>query len=371
MLASPAGCLEVAASAGLSGADADKKKACLALGERVAGIVAQSKAPAIINGPLENDPRFHGIQSLSSISSSIVYPLILEGELLGVLNVNRTVQLEAFTAADLRHATIFCSQITQAINNAALYRRLEDKILEIQNMEAQLIQSEKLAAIGQLSAGIAHEINNPLAGIMGFAEVVLKSDTLSAQQREDIETILQQSKRCGNIVKNLLQFSRRKKGAEKPTQLLPAVDAALQLAGFDLRRAKIEVVKDVPPDLPAVLGDQGQLEQVFLNLIMNARQAMEGAKSGKLIITGSAEGGLVTLRFQDNGLGIAAENLGKVFDPFFTTKPVGKGTGLGLSISYGIIEAHHGALRVESREGEGAAFIVTLPACKEAPNGQL
>ena len=206
---------------------------------------------------------------------------------------------------------------------------------------------------------------------MGFAEVVLKSDTLSAQQREDIETILQQSKRCGNIVKNLLQFSRRKKGAEKPTQLLPAVDAALQLAGFDLRRAKIEVVKDVPPDLPAVLGDQGQLEQVFLNLIMNARQAMEGAKSGKLIITGSAEGGLVTLRFQDNGLGIAAENLGKVFDPFFTTKPVGKGTGLGLSISYGIIEAHHGALRVESREGEGAAFIVTLPACKEAPNGQL
>jgi len=371
MLLGQEGCLKVAASSGLSDDEAERKKACLALGERVAGIVARDQVPAIINGPLEDDPRFSGIKSLCSICSSIVYPLILDGKLLGVLNVNRTRRLEAFTPGDLRHATIFCSQITQAINNAALYRQLENKIREIQEMQSQLLQAEKMAAIGQLSASIAHEINNPLAGIMGFAEIVLKSDTLSAGQREDIETILRQSKRCGDIVKNLLQFSRRKKGGVNPMNLPPVLDAALQLAGFDLRRAEVEVIKSLPPELPSVMGDPAQLQQVFLNLIMNARQALEGKKGGKLKILGSAEGGRVVLRFEDTRCGIPAENLGKVFDPFFTTKEAGKGTGLGLSISYGIIEAHHGTIRVESRVGEGSVFTITLPADGEVTNERV
>jgi signal transduction histidine kinase/ActR/RegA family two-component response regulator len=371
LLASPDGCLQFAASAGLSAQTDARKKSCLTLGERVAGEVARNGAPAMIQGPLAGDARFKDIPGLREIRSSIVYPLSLGGKVLGVLNVNRTAKEEPFNAADLRHATIFCSQISQAINNAALYRELEQKIAALHEMQAQLVQSEKMAAIGQLSAGIAHEINNPLSGIMGFAEMLLKSEGLGPQQREDVETILQQSARCGKIVKNLLQFSRLKKGAETAVELPAVLDAALQLAGFDLRRALVEVTRDLPPDLPAVSGDASQLQQVFLNLIVNAGHALEGKTGGKLIISAAAAGGAVTLRFQDNGCGIPAENLTRVFDPFFTSKPAGKGTGLGLSMSFGILQQHRGSIRVESEEGKGAAFIITLPVRGEAPDGTV
>lgn len=364
MLMTPEGRLALAAAAGCDAKEC--RKSCLALSERVADKAARGGEPVIINGPRTDAPEFLDRPGPRAFHSSIIYPLSMEGKLLGVLNVNRIGPGEPFTAADLRHATIFCSQISQAINNAALFRELEDRIKEIQEMQSQLVQSEKLAAIGQLSAGIAHEINNPLAGIMGFAELVLKSEGLSGQQREDIETIFKQSKRAGDIVKNLLQFSRIKKGKETPVNILPALEAALQLVGFDLKRAGIEVIKSLPLDLPAVMGDTVQLEQVFLNLIMNARQAMEDRKGGKLKILASAEGHNVILRFEDTGCGIAPENIGRVFDPFFTTKPAGKGTGLGLSVSYGIIKAHRGTIRAESQVGIGTAFIITLP--KAAPN---
>jgi len=368
LLMGPDNCFQYAASAGLPAETEARRRTCLELGERVAGKVAKGREPVIINGPLESDDRFLGMAGLREIRSSIVYPLILEGKVLGLLNVNRTAQKEPFTAADLRHATIFCSQISQAINNAALFRELEDRIKEIQEMQSQLVQSEKLAGIGQLSAGIAHEINNPLAGIMGFAEIVLKSDGLSPQQRGDIETILKQSRRCGDIVKNLLQFSRIKKGKDTPVNVLPVLEASLQLAGFDLKRANIGVIKSFPADLPLITGNAGQLQQVFLNLIMNARQAMEGKKGAELRILASGKEDGVILRFEDNGCGIPPENISKVFDPFFTTKAVGKGTGLGLSVSYGIIKAHHGIISVESRAGIGTAFIISLPVCKEAPD---
>jgi signal transduction histidine kinase len=201
--------------------------------------------------------------------------------------------------------------------------------------------------------------------------MLLKSEGLGPQQREDVETILQQSARCGKIVKNLLQFSRLKKGAETAVELPAVLDAALQLAGFDLRRALVEVTRDLPPDLPAVSGDASQLQQVFLNLIVNAGHALEGKTGGKLIISAAAAGGAVTLRFQDNGCGIPAENLTRVFDPFFTSKPAGKGTGLGLSMSFGILQQHRGSIRVESEEGKGAAFIITLPVRGEAPDGTV
>lgn len=358
--------LAVAAAAGL---DDDKRgKARLAIGERVAGKVARDSVPVIIDGPLDKDPRFSDIDSIRDIRSAIVLPLVIEGRLLGVLNANRTVREMPFTASDLRYASVFCAQITQAIHNATLYRELDDKIQEIRRMQAQLVQSEKLAAIGKLAAGVAHEINNPLTGIMGFAELMLQSGDLSSRQREDVQSIMEQSRRCRRIVQNLLQFSRRKKGNNETVNLDPLLEAGLQLMKYDLIRSNIEVQKHLPGDLPAVQGDPAQLEQVFLNLIANARQAMEGKKDGLLKILASTEAGKVVLRFEDNGCGISEEDLGKVFDPFFTTKPVGQGTGLGLSISYGIIQQHHGTLRVESRAGAGAAFIITLPLPPEKPD---
>ncbi|HBA61464.1 MAG TPA: hypothetical protein DCZ92_11745, partial [Elusimicrobia bacterium] len=206
---------------------------------------------------------------------------------------------------------------------------------------------------------------NPLGGIMGFAQLVLNSDGLSPQQREDVETILTQSRRCDDIVKNLLQFSRIRKGNEMRVDCRKAVEATLQLAAFDLRRAGIKVVKDFPEGLPPVMGDAGQLQQVFLNIIMNALHAMEGKKRAELKILASETEGRILLRFEDNGCGIPPENLSKIFDPFFTTKPAGKGTGLGLSISYGIIQENKGTIRAENLPGQGAAFVISLPVCEE------
>lgn len=364
MLPDPEGRLAVAATAGCE--DLDCRNACLSAGERVAGRVAEKGEPVIINGPLAGDPRFSGIPELRAVCSSIVYPLSMAGRFLGVLNVNRAAASEPFTAADLRYATIFCSHISQALNNASLYRELEGKIKEIRDMQSQLVQSEKLAAIGQFSAGIAHEINNPLGGIMGFADLVLKSGGLTPQQREDIESILQQSRRCGDIVKNLLQFSRRKKAEAAPVDLAAVLDASLQLVGFELRRAGVTVARDFKAGLPRVTGDAGQLQQVFINLIMNAQQALEGRTGGELRISAAAESGFVVVRFRDNGPGIPPGNLEKVFEPFFSTKPAGKGTGLGLSVSYGIVRQHGGSIRAESREGEGAEFIVSLQVTGDA-----
>lgn len=362
MMRAESGCLEVAAAAGLS---RERGNACLLPGERVAGLVAQDGRPLIINGPLKDDPRFNGLESSYAITSAIVYPLYAEGELLGVLNVNRVGRAEAFVPADLCYAAIFCSHLSQAIKNAKLYRRLGERLKEIQEMQLQLVRSERLAAVGQLSAGVAHEINNPLGGIMGFAEMLLRSG-LTGQQREDAEAILRESKRLGGIVRNLLRFSRGGGENREPVDLAAILEATLQLSAFELRRANIEVERSLSPGLPKVLGAAGQLQQVFLNIVTNARHAMEGRSGGRLRVQAFAEGGKVTLRFEDNGGGIPPENLGRIFEPFFTTKPSGKGTGLGLSISYGIIRDHKGSIHAENVPGGGAAFVIELPAVPEA-----
>ncbi|HAF95329.1 MAG TPA: hypothetical protein DER10_00205 [Elusimicrobia bacterium] len=366
MLLDQEGRLAVAATSGFD--NDEQKKTRLALGERVAGKVARDKGPVIIDGPLDKDLRFLNIDSLRDIRSAIVFPLVMEGRLLGVLNANRTVLETPFTASDLRYASVFCAQITQAIHNATLYRELDDKMRETRQMQSQLIQSEKLAAIGKLAAGVAHEINNPLVSIMGFTELLLKDKDLSSGQREDLQSILEQSRRCSRIVQNLLQFSRGKKGTDETVSLSLLLEASLQLMKYDLIRSNITVEKNFPEDLPAVQGDTVQLEQVCLNLIGNARQAMEGKKDGIIKIDVSQDAGRIIVRFEDNGCGIPPENLGKVFDPFFTTKPVGQGTGLGLAISYGIIQQHKGTIRVESQAEVGTTFIVSLPVAAKAPD---
>ncbi|MDD2804614.1 MAG: response regulator [Elusimicrobiales bacterium] len=369
MLLSPEGKLGVAA---VHGRDGEEYRAyALALGERAAGKASPGAEPVLINGPLEDVAEFAGITGLRDVSSSMVYPLAMGGKVLGVLTVDRAGRGDLFTASDLRYAAVFCSHLSLAINNAALFRELEKRLEEIQRMQSRLIHSEKMAAIGQLAAGIAHEINNPLAGIMGFAEMLLKDGGLAAQQREDVETIYQQSMRCGNIVRNLLLFSRRKNGKETAVNVLPVLDAALQLSAFELEGAGIKVSKAFQENLPAVMCDPAQLEQVFLNLIMNARQAMDGKTGAELKLLASSCGGDIVLRFEDNGRGISPESIGKVFDPFFTTSTEGKGTGLGLSISSGIIQQCEGTISAESRPGEGAAFIVTLPAFKEKGDGTI
>lgn len=359
MLVAPEGKLIVAAAAGIQ--EDERKQSRLALGEWVAGKGAQSEVPTIIAGPLEKDPRFLNVSCLRDIRSSIVYPLVMKNEVFGVLSVNRTVKEEPFTAAELRHITILGSQIAQAIHNAKLYSELEKKMQEIQVMQFQLVQSEKMAALGQLATGVAHEINNPLTGILGLTEMLLQSKDLTVEQREDLESVLQQSKRCRKIVQNLLQFSRRRKPQEELIALNEILTPTLELTRGDLRAAHITIQTEIPDNLPAIRGDSSQLEQVFLNIIVNARHALAGREAALLKIRAFREAAKIIVSFEDNGPGIPPEDLGKVFDPFFTTKPIGRGTGLGLSISYGIIQQHHGTIRVESKVGVGATFVIELP----------
>jgi len=369
ILAGVDGRLLPAVAVGLDGEE--RKRSRLALGERASKGEAGFGEPLVLAGPPSKDPRFSGLAGIEDIRSSIIFPLVVEGQTLGVLNANRTARREPFTANELRHATIFGSQIAQALHNAKLYRELEKKIQEIQEMQIQLVQSEKLAAVGQLAAGVAHEINNPLTGILGFTEILLQSNGLSAQQREDLESVLHQSKRCREIVQNLLQFSRRRKPNKEAISLEKVLQPTLDLVQYDFRSANIEIRKSIPKDLPPIHGDPSQLEQVFLNIVTNARHAMED-KGGGGVLAIKASGGPagIVIRFEDNGRGIAPEHIGKVFDPFFTTKAVGKGTGLGLSISYGIIQQHNGTIRVESTLGAGSAFIIELPASQGDPLGQ-
>jgi len=230
--------------------------------------------------------------------------------------------------------------------------------------QMQLIQSEKLAGIGQLAAGVAHELNNPLSGVVGFSQLMLTDKTLTPQQRSDAQMIYSQSQRCKTIIQNLLHFCRRQDSVQEPVQLVDLLRATVQLVMYEFATSGLHLVLELPPTLPPVMGNGSQLQQIFLNLITNSRQAMDGQRGGRLLVRSELSGDWVRLFFTDNGPGIPADIQGKIFDPFFTTKPVGQGTGLGLSISYGIARNHHGDLRVQSQSGEGATFIVELPAWK-------
>jgi signal transduction histidine kinase len=366
MLTDEDGGLSLAASSGI--ADADLRTARLPLGQRVAGRAAERREPILVSGPLEQDARFAGLKSLRDVKSAIVFPLVLGREVLGVLNANRTRDGAAFTEADLRVCTVFCAHIAQAVYNARLLDRserqrrdLEKAYAGLEEAKARLVQAEKLAAVGQLAAGVAHELNNPLTGILGFAELLLQDERLSTQQKEDLQVIFNQSRRCRQIIQNLLQFSRQHKAEMAPLDVPALLHATVQLVRYEIQTSGVRFEVDVPDGLPRIRGDAGQLQQVFVNLLTNARHAVEGRAVKEVRLSAAVVGGKVEVSVEDTGPGIPAEHLPRLFDPFFTTKPVGKGTGLGLSISYGIVQQHGGTIDVESRPGAGCRFVVRLP----------
>jgi len=242
-------------------------------------------------------------------------------------------------------------------------RNLEAKVvertIEIKQMQARLIRSEKLVSLGRLVAGITHEINNPLTGILMYADLAIRNPHLHASVKSDLKVIIKESQRCAKIVKGLLNFSRESIPQKKPASLNGVMDATIELVGRQSNFQNIEIVRDYQPDLPLIPFDENQMEQVFINILLNASQSME--RGGRILIktsTGDAE--RVFLTITDTGAGIAEDDLEKIFDPFFTTKG-DKGAGLGLSISFGIIERHGGKIEVQSQIGQGTTFIIKLP----------
>lgn len=239
-------------------------------------------------------------------------------------------------------------------------------ITEERKLQARLIQSEKMAAIGLLAGGVAHEINNPLAGILAFTQILQKELKAGSQEHKDLSEIEAAAKRCKKIVEDLLAFSRPYAPGDRARLTLPDVlDMILPLARLNLRHQRIELVTEYPPDTLPIFGSASRLQQVFLNLIHNASQSMpEGGRVTVSIrnLLGTKQ---VAVEVRDTGCGIPAEDLARIFDPFFTTKPRGEGTGLGLSICYSIISDHRGKMEVESRPGRGSLFRVLLPAGDE------
>jgi two-component system NtrC family sensor kinase len=243
--------------------------------------------------------------------------------------------------------------------NRELGQRVEERTAELKATQEQLVQAEKLASIGQLAAGVAHEINNPIGVILGFAQVMLRRTPDDDPMHKPLATIEREGLRCKEIVQDLLDFARQSKPVLSRVNVNNVIDAASELMPHHVNSDRVEVVKEYAVTLPDVLGDENQLQQVFLNILLNAYQAMPDG--GRLIITSKVRTNEVLAVFEDTGIGIPEEDLKRIFDPFFTTKEVGEGTGLGLSISYGIVEQHGGTIEAASQLGAGSRFTVRLP----------
>jgi two-component system NtrC family sensor kinase len=233
-----------------------------------------------------------------------------------------------------------------------------------------LTRSERLAAIGRLAAGVAHEINNPLTGVLTFAHMLLRSAAEGSQEREDAQTVIDATMRCKEIVQGLLNFSRQEEPRKSLAQLNEVVGNALRLTRNQAKIGQVVITEDLAGDLPQLVIDENQIQEVTVNIIVNAIDAMSQGGALRVCTRVATRDGSqwAELEISDTGCGISGEDLDHVFDPFFTTKQSGKGTGLGLSVSYGIVVEHHGEIDVESTPGESTTFTVRLPVVAEEAN---
>ena len=239
-------------------------------------------------------------------------------------------------------------------------------------LQEQLIQSEKMSAIGQLVSGVAHELNNPLAGISAFAQLLLAEKRFPPDQRTAAETIYSEARRASRIVQNLLTFARQHKAEKVPTAINQVLDDTLELRGYELRVRGIDVRREYDESLPDTMADAHQLQQVFLNLITNAEQAMEqrDGHHHRLTVRTRRSADSIRIEVEDTGAGIPPNLIERIFNPFFTTKPTGSGTGLGLSISLGIVREHEGRIWAENPQQTGARFVVEIPITEARAPGE-
>jgi signal transduction histidine kinase/ActR/RegA family two-component response regulator len=342
------------------------------LGEGVAGWVAEHHKPLLLNSQEDVEQFLAAGHAERSIESALSVPLLFQDESLGVLNVSRLSGSgkPSFEERHLQLLSVFADYASSAINNlkmgresAEAHTRLERSFRDLKRVQDQLIQAEKMSAVGQLISEVSHELNNPLTTALGYAQLVSKVNK-DPEIAEYLDTIRDEGMRCQKIIRNLLDFSRKQKGDRVPVDLNEVVQNTLNLRRYQLGIDSIEVTLDLTPDLPMILADPTSLQQVLLNLLNNAHQALkQRRKPGRVRFTtrrAEGENGVVVV-LEDNGPGIADEYLERVFDPFFTTKEKGKGTGLGLSVCRGIVEELGGRITAGTSEQGGALFSVDLP----------
>jgi signal transduction histidine kinase/DNA-binding response OmpR family regulator len=291
-------------------------------------------------------------------------PLAIQGRVTGRLRARvASAELSAVDAEQILR--IVASQVAVAAENARLYEGLRRQMEELRTTQAQLVQSAKLAAIGELAANVAHEINNPMTSILGYATLMLEEGVDAGTRTDYLKTIQSEALRIRETVRALLDFSRQRDFTKERVDVTQAVKDTLALVRRHAALSNIAVEERYEKDLPLIDVDVPQCKQVFLNLITNALDAMPNG--GTLTIASARDGEFVRVDIADTGAGILPANLDRIFDPFFTTKPAVKGTGLGLSVSLGIIQSHGGTIDVRSEVGKGSVFSVKLPVPSTPP----
>ncbi len=369
-----------------SGLDNDIiKKTRFAKGEGIAGWVAENKEPVILINGLINDPRFKDLQSRKNIKSSMVIPLIKSNVVLGILSVNRFNIQENFSQAELYKSNIFASLASLALDNAKLFKNLQklqqDLILVNTNLEMkekhavamlselkdaheklkvhqqQLSQSAKLAALGKLVSDMAHEVNNPLMIISASAQICLVDKLSEEKIADNLRIIVNECKKSKDIIQRLLKFSRPSRGQLKEKDINGSIETIVNIIEHQFNLCGVKIKKNYCQNISPILIDEEQLQEVFMNLLNNAKDAME--KGGEIQIRTTYVDSCVRIDFTDTGCGMPEEIIKHIFEPFFTTKE--KGNGLGLSICYGIVKAHQGELKFESKKGLGTTASIFLP----------
>ncbi len=341
----------------------------------LAGWVVRNKKGAIV-ADTSVDPRWFSFTDEESPAGSVLaVPLMADGQVLGVMTLDHP-RANRFQERHLVLITAISHQASAAVEKARLYNelsimaeileeRVEERTRELKETQAQLIHAEKLAALGELAAGVAHEINNPLHVLQAYVDYMASRVPDNDPVQEMLDPMRSSLESIAHLTAQLRDFSRPAMGERKPLYINDVLGRVLKLASKELMHSKVTVRETLAPGLPPVLGDKRQLEQVFLNLMLNARDAMPGG--GELSVNTGGDKKDVLVRFADTGLGIPADNLSRIFEPYFTTKE-DRGTGLGLAICQRIVGQHGGKISAESELGKGAVFTIQLPVALDLPD---
>lgn len=337
-----------------------------AFDEGVPGWAIQHHQPLMINDARQ-DARVHPAVVAAGVLSVLAVPLICRTKTVGVLNLFCQSETHAFDERALQLAQVFADQAAVFLENARLVgelrhwadeleRRVAERTRQLEEKQAQIIRAEKMTAVGRLAASVAHEINNPLQAIALHLQL-LADESLSSGGQQRLDVVQQEFNRIADIVDRLLDFQRPKEGQRQIVHVAAALNYVIMLAKKQLQRSGVALLQNLPDDLPPVYAIENQLKQVFLNLILNAAEAM--LDGGQLVIAACHDAEMLTIEFADTGPGVSPEVQTHLFEPFYTTKM--EGSGLGLAVSHEIVANHGGTLTVHSTPGAGATFVVMLP----------
>ena len=340
--------LEYIAATGVSAALVGVR---IAVADSLARDGMRTHQPVHVHRP--GDTAHPSVRDRLSGDDVVLVPLVAQERALGLLAVT-TARAVPLPTAELDRLRRLADSVALAVD-VRLLQEADRRLAE------QLRQTEKLVALGQLVAGVAHEVNNPLTGISAFAELLLEEGLANEEQTESVRLIRKEAARAGRVIRDLLVFARKSGPSHGPVDLNEVVEQALRLRLYGLRASGVEVELDLDHELPLIEGDGAKLQQVVLNLVVNAEHALLGAPERRLRLRTCHREGSIVLEVADTGEGMEPEIARRIFEPFFTTKPEGTGTGLGLSVSYGIVQAHGGDVSVDSAPGVGTTFRVVLP----------